>query len=406
MAGVVAYAGVLMAALLVGRRSGAVDATGWRLLELLTPIVLGAAVWFLALQATGAAPPCAFCLAIHACGVAAAALAIVARRAASRRSANGPAAPMVPIGEGRRAPSRLPPPPLGVPTLGGIAAAAALAVGQVMFPPQMNVIDAASLSGDFSLEADPPAAAGRTLAMVASGNAPSAGDTNPDAGRPLGSDIQPQASRPTRRRDATRQVALLGGKMKIDPYQFPLLGSPEAEHVIVELMNYACGSCRRVGPLLEEARDRYRDQIAVVVLPVPNEILCNRHVKRAIPSARGVCKLSELAVAVAEVAPADFERLHHFLLGRKHLPPFTRANLFARETVDGERLSNALRGDTPKRRVQQFIELYTRLSAKGGLKLPSQIVGDDILEGAPSSVDELCMAWEARLELTPVGGAR
>lgn len=412
--GLACYTGLLAGSLLVGRRSPTLDGAGWRLLELLSPAALGAGVWFTGLQAAGFAPACLYCLAVHVCGLGIAASVGVARwRAARAANAAGPAAiaPVVapiaaPAGAPKTTIATLPPPTLGVPTLGGVVALASLVLAQIMFPPQMNVIEAASLTGDLSLEvldgappADSPPPTAEPPAEVETAAAAPAEVTGPTEFR------RPSAA-PRRKPGGSRTVSLLSGKLKLDTYKYPLLGSPEAEHVIVELMNYGCDHCRQFHPILEAARERYGDKLAVVVLPVANEALCNRHVRRAIPQSRGTCRLAKLSVAVATVAPEQFPRVHAYLLQGKRAPDFTRATIFAKEKVDDVKLSNELRRDLSMDKVKAFIELSVRLAPNRSVRMPSQIVGDRVLEGAPTSVDELCEAWEKFLGITPVVASR
>ncbi|MEM8865528.1 MAG: vitamin K epoxide reductase family protein [Planctomycetota bacterium] len=418
VAGILCYVGLAVASWMVGRQSSTIDAAGWRILELLTPIALGAAVWFIALQATGMAPLCPYCLAVHTCGIIIAALVLTARLQANRNDDARPQAPVSPLAASQPRSGPLPPPSLGLPTLTGIVAVAALVVVQLMFPPTMDVIDAASLEGDFQLTVDLPPAdeepwAEATASTEGDGQTERDGQTEPngqietsepseDTQEVAEATVAEQRTPLRRRVNGSRKVELLGGRLTIDAYQYPILGSPEAEHVIVELMNYSCSHCRKFHPTLEEALERYGDQIAVVVLPIPNELLCNKYIKQAIPSGRGSCKLARLAVAVADVAPEQFEPVHAFLLEGKTMPSFTRATIFAKERVNSEKLSDALLADASEEQVKRFIELFAKLSAASRMQLPSQIVGDNILSGAPTSLESLCEAWEERLGVQPI----
>ncbi|MEN1679776.1 MAG: vitamin K epoxide reductase family protein [Planctomycetota bacterium] len=420
--GVATYAGLLLGACLVGRRSAAVDGAGWRLLELLAPAALGAGVWFTGLQMVGYAPACLYCLAVHACGLVVAVSVAVARWRAGRNAQSAGPAAIAPIGIPATAPKQtaaaLAPPSLGAPTLGGIVTVVALVMVQVIFPPQMNVIEAASLADDLSIDvpdADPPSPA--PLFATAS-PAVSPIDADEDGYDGEGDDANPADAAaesvrrtrstpyPRRKPNGSRIVSLLSGKLEIDTYKYPVLGSPEAEHVVVELMNYGCDHCREFHPVMEEARERYGDKLAVVVLPIANETLCNRYVRKAIPQSRGTCKLAKLAVAVATVAPEQFPRVHAYLLEGERAPDFTRATIFAKEKIDDVKLSNELRRELPLDKVKAFIELSMRLAPNRSVRMPSQICGDTVLEGAPNSVEELCEAWEKFLNITPVVASR
>jgi len=411
LVGAICYGGIFVGSLLVGRRWLAVDAAGWRLLELLTPAALGAALWFTALQLSGSAPTCLYCLLVHACGVAIAGLVFWRRWSLNRTAAGAPGlAPLSPValapGSSRPAAGAAPPPSLGLPTLGGVTIVAALVLVQIMMPPEMRVIDAASLEGEFSL--DVPAAdvdsAAENSAVDSSADST---DTSPletqDPDVDVGADAEPAADespQPAARRRAggSREVTLLGGKLTLDTYKYPLLGSPDADYVIAEMMDYGCPHCREFHHMLHDARERYGRRLAIVVLPVPLDILCNKNIRKARPTSRESCKLARLAVAFAKVEPEKFELLHDYLLKGEKKPSFSRALIWAKEHTNDRRLSDALRDNNTEQQVQRFIALK---SAIGSQSLPSQIVGNKILQGLPTSLDVLCTAWERELGIMP-----
>ena len=220
--------------------------------------------------------------------------------------------------------------------------------------------------------------------------------------QPESSPESKRAKQEQRKAKSSRVVSLLGGKLNLDAYQHPILGSPEAQNVIVELMDYGCPNCRAMHKTQAKARKRYGDQLAILVLPTPNEILCNQYIKKANPRSRGSCRLARLAVSVAETDPAEFERIHNFLMEGAKKPSFTRSLLFAKEHMDGQELSRFLRSEESEDRVKNYIELYAKLSKTRGLFLPCQIIDDKLIEGSPPSVEAFCDAWEEQLSIKPL----
>src|SRR5690606_3513530 len=43
-----------------------------------------------------------------------------------------------------------------------------------------------------------------------------------------------------------RQLTLLRGAVRVEPHQFPVMGSPDAPVVIAEIYDYTCPHCRRL----------------------------------------------------------------------------------------------------------------------------------------------------------------
>ena len=63
--------------------------------------------------------------------------------------------------------------------------------------------------------------------------------------------------------DAPRVLAIPGAKTRLKIKQWPMIGSAEAEVVLVELFDYTCAHCRDMSRQLEEARHRYGNQALV-----------------------------------------------------------------------------------------------------------------------------------------------
>ena len=72
---------------------------------------------------------------------------------------------------------------------------------------------------------------------------PSTGDAQPDADLPANGDNGP--ARPINS-SQQRIVEFLNGSLKLDVYKHALIGSPEAPHVMIEMVSYDCPHCREM----------------------------------------------------------------------------------------------------------------------------------------------------------------
>ncbi|QDT69413.1 Vitamin K epoxide reductase family protein [Planctomycetes bacterium MalM25] len=376
--GVLCYLAALVGSLLAGRRGGA-GSLGWRLLEFATPLAIGAGLWFTIIQATRLESFCLYCVATHASGLVMAIAAVVWRLGQSDQTA----APMA-IGLTGDDPieATAVTPALGLPTIAGVVGVLTLVIGQTVWAPSTVITYEAELDTEFNFEG--PAAQPVTPAEEASqATQPS---VLPDS----------QADTPPRRKpNGSRPLSLLRGQLKIDAYDHAVLGSPEAPHLVVELMDYACPHCREFHDKLHEAVQRYRGQIGVVIMPVPGEILCNPYVRKAKKKSAGACYAAKLSMAVSELDPEGFEAFHEWMLEDDTIPSRTSSLIAARERVDGDDLSIALRDADGHlaAKVKQYVELAGALGRQGRFGLPSQIVGDTVMTGPSESVDALCESW-------------
>jgi protein-disulfide isomerase len=196
--------------------------------------------------------------------------------------------------------------------------------------------------------------------------------------------------------------------MRINMYDEAVLGSPEAPYVIVELMDYTCPHCREMHKKIRRAKERYGDQLAVVIMPVPLELECNKIVPATSPEHRGACGMARRALAVGEISPEKFVEFHNWLLANeKQAPSAAAAVRRAFSLVDRTKLSALSDSDEIKGRIQKYIRLFSRLSdqystADKPFGLPVLIVGDTVLTGKIETVDELCAELEKAIDIKPL----
>ncbi|TWT41624.1 Vitamin K epoxide reductase family protein [Botrimarina hoheduenensis] len=393
------YLLLLAATALIGRHNAAA-AMGWRLVEGLGFAAVGAACWFVGVQATALDSFCIYCLATHACGVLAVTGLFVLR---GYRSADAAPTGAALLGKPVSAPLAGSPPALGAPTLLGVLAVAGLALGQ-LFGPVSEGPPATEFTAPEDLQVtgfDRPPAAKATpaddsafpLTSPDDSNGPSSASENKESASELSSYRRPGGS---------RKVAFLNNRLSIEAYEHPVLGSPEAPHMVLELMDYACPHCREFHELLTEALAQRDGQIAVIVMPVPGEVLCNPYVARGAKERRGACKLAKLSLAVSELAPESFEPMHRWLLEGDRLPKYTAALLEARRFVDADALSLKLRDESGQldQRLKRHIELFATLNSIKRIGLPTQVIGNNVAGGGIKTTEQLLEFWDREFGLT------
>jgi uncharacterized membrane protein/protein-disulfide isomerase len=380
--GVVCYALALAGSFLAGSRGGA-SAWGWRLMEFATPLAIGAGLWFTGVQFVEVGSLCTWCLATHACGLAMAIAMLVWRNSAAvdgpRPVAISPIASAPAITHAAEGP-----PSLGLPTVLGLLGVIVLAGGQTMFAAPTVSEYTAEISEQFDL--------GDTTAKE---TAEPVEEAEPEATATDEPAPSQESAKPARRKGGSRTVSALNGRLKFDTYKQAILGSPEAPHVVVEMMDYACPHCREFNEKLTEALRRFDGQIAVVVMPVPNEIACNPYVQKARKQSLGACYAAKLSLAVSKIAPEKFEAFHEWMLRGDSIPSRTSALIEARNHIDGDEISRALVDEDGSlaARVKNYVDLSAAIAKQGRFGLPAQILGNKVVAGPPKTVDELCETW-------------
>ena len=99
-------------------------------------------------------------------------------------------------------------------------------------------------------------------------------------------------------------MKFLGGKLTLDTYKNPIIGSPDAPHIVVEMVSYDCAHCRKMHATIERALERYGDQVAILVMPIPFDKDCNKLITDPAASHRGACTTAEVGARRRPARPA------------------------------------------------------------------------------------------------------
>ncbi len=115
-------------------------------------------------------------------------------------------------------------------------------------------------------------------------------------------------------------VRFLNGRKSYRIEGLPHLGSVDAKHVVVEYFDYTCEACQEMHAYLEEAVARHPGELAVVVLPIPLNRLCNPNLPKGMKDHENACELARLALRVWRADPSKFPEFHRQLFELQGLP--------------------------------------------------------------------------------------
>jgi uncharacterized membrane protein/protein-disulfide isomerase len=229
-------------------------------------------------------------------------------------------------------------------------------------------------------------------------NSADAGKSNPTEA----SSAQTAPAEPKRE----RKLKFLGGKLTLDTYNQPIIGSPEAPHVVVEMVSYDCQHCRKMNRFMKQALSRYGDQVALIVLIIPLDRTCNKLITDPAASHAGACSTARMALGIAKLKPTSFARFHEFLMSGKDNPPALESIIArAYSMADRTKLKEVRDSEEVAKQIAGYIDLFGTLSKQNTGKktfgLPIQILGDQVMSGSVEKVDEVYKAWEKNLGVKP-----
>lgn len=352
------------------------------LLAALSLMAIGAALWFVGLQLFQIQAFCLFCLTVHACGLAIAGMTVglylttrdVQLDPHSTVVSSGGSIPGIVAASRTESSSPL---YMAASLVVGAMGVAALAIGQIVLP-----TDTSTAMQEVVLK---PV----THAKVS--------DTNdaPDFMQNAPIDDQPRTSAPAGPAHRLMSFAALPSPIEIDTE--PLLGSSDATYVMVEMMDYTCSHCRQLAPRLLAARERYGDQLAIVIRPVPLGSDCNDHLPKGRRGRKSSCDYSQLAMAVWQLAPEKFPEYHNWLLEGRLPPPMGRARQRAISLAGDQVVLDTKLKSKITDRLRKHADEWAALDAG----LPLLIFSDSAVTGGGKSDEELFKTLESKLGIEP-----
>lgn len=184
-------------------------------------------------------------------------------------------------------------------------------------------------------------------------------------------------------------------EIRLNPHDYPILGSPDAPVVIAELIDYTCPHCRMLHRQFHTAMDRYRGELAIVTLHMPLDADCNPLVKNQNPAHATACELARLALAVWRADAARFGEYHDWLMNGDAAPSPEAARTRAAELVGEAALAAAASDPQIDARIERNIGLYSLFQRS----LPIVLLPRSIMYGRPGTDAALFELLEAETAL-------
>jgi uncharacterized membrane protein len=338
------YAMVFLATIRLGAKTPPLgQRQAWRILFPGAVLIAGAGLWFVWLQVFVIKSLCPYCLLAHTCGFAAALILLVG-------------APIHPAPEKpwQQENQVFVPPPLARKLFAAaLAALALLAIGQTLYQPRTYAVNRVAASATTAAQSG-----------------------------------------------TQRLFTIYDGQFQFNLDEVPLLGPPDAPHVMVSLFDYTCSLCRATHVFLNEARYTFSNQLAVVSLPMPMDSACNSAVKQTPRPHLNACEYAKLGLAVWRANRAAMMGFDEWMFAPLTPPPLSEARRFAAELVGTNELAKALQDNWVNEQLQQDVALYaTNYLHLGNPNMPQLIMGTNLTGGKLNEVEDLYRLLENNLGL-------
>jgi len=190
-----------------------------------------------------------------------------------------------------------------------------------------------------------------------------------------------------------RLIGVTGNRFRLDIEQWPLLGSPSAKYVFVEMFDYTCPHCRNTNRAVKGAFKHFGDDLAVIALPVPLDRKCNNAATGSGGMHRDSCEISRIAVGVWRIDPVKFHQLHDWIFERQRTAAATRRH--AETLVGTAALNKELKYPTAGEYISKHVLLYKRVGAGS---VPKLMFPNASMVGEVTSTQVLCRRIERELD--------
>ena len=358
--GAMIYLTTFIASLLTGEaRSVELQYAGWMTLLALVPVLAGGAIWFIGVQLLVIRRICRWCMLAHVLGLLISVCVIYGVRKYHDLGAS-----FIPRHWAVLVP--------------GIVALTLLIALQIMIQSRTYaIIRVTGKTGPVppspSQPADSPAPPGRQAELDRSSNL----TPNPFAGR---------------------TVTVAESRIILPGDAWPVLGSPHAPHVLLYLFDYTCKECRYVHSLLDQVMKRYPLELAVMVVPVPRDPLCNPMVKTRLLEHAFACAYTRLGLAVWRANWSKYAEFDRYMFEAPHVPLLGQARVKAVELV-GSAVPDP---EMPHREIDARICEAVELFKSAGTNIaPTLLLPQRAVAGRPPSADHLNRILEYYLKLEP-----
>jgi uncharacterized membrane protein len=196
-----------------------------------------------------------------------------------------------------------------------------------------------------------------------------------------------------------RQISMLSGQLILDVHELPVLGSPDAPHVLVLLYDYCCPHCRATHGYLLEGLKRYPNQYGILLLPLPLDSECNPKVPETDPRFEESCELARLALGVWRARPEAFAEFDAWLYEPETPRTLAEARARAEQAVTAAALDAALADPWIADRISSNVSAF----AVSGAQTIPLVVSPKVngVVGRPESAEELHGILEHELGLKP-----
>ena len=165
--------------------------------------------------------------------------------------------------------------------------------------------------------------------------------------------------------------------------ELPVIGDPDAPHVITLLFDWQCSHCRQIHHMLPDVVNLMNGKAAFICCPISLSRECNPLVPQGTDRFRGSCNLLHIGLALWCTDPVSFSRYEEWYWGEPgsnwNPPSEEEAKARASELIGADILEQAMNDPWIDDYLQTILQIFGRTSTGGRSAVPRLIYGSNWL---------------------------
>ena len=178
-------------------------------------------------------------------------------------------------------------------------------------------------------------------------------------------------------------------RLKVD--RLPMMGSVKAPHRVGLLFDYTCPDCRELHGFIRAAVDKFNGQLSCLMIPMPLDKNCNSLIEDTYPDHIDGCEYAKIFLAVHQAAPTKYDEFDRWLFSNhEEKKELNKVRQYAMELIGADALKNALSSAPVLEQLRQNIRVY-ELNYENTTHtiMPQTIIKGEVLFGTPESATKI-----------------
>ena len=173
--------------------------------------------------------------------------------------------------------------------------------------------------------------------------------------------------------------------------KLPIIGDRNAKNRIAILFDYTCHHCRTLHSYIREVLPKYENKLACIMIPMPLDSKCNPLIKTTQKDHINACNYAKICLAVHQISPGKYEEFDTWLFSNHNFPKqLSKVREYAEKIVGEKILNETINSQSLLDQLATNIEVYN-LNSKNGKTtiMPQTIIKNRVMFGPPPSTQAL-----------------